>query len=197
MLSKTVGQVRIIGGRWRGRKLTVLSQNELRPTGDRMRETLFNWLTPMVRDACVLDCFAGSGALGLEALSRAARYVRLLERHHLVAQQLTKTLHQLGSPAATILNVDSRLYLAQPADRLFNVVFLDPPFYQAIIGPLIAQLEHYHWLADQAWIYIESEAALHAPSVPVNWCLYREQSTRQVASRLYSRALPLQYITTT
>lgn len=187
LLSQPPGQVRIIGGRWRGRKLAVLAEQGLRPTSHRLRETLFNWLAPMLPGAAVLDCFAGSGALGIEALSRDASYLRLLEHNPLVAQQLGQVLQRLESQAATVLTVDSRDYLAQPADRRFNIVFLDPPFYQALPQALFIALERYHWLAEEAWIYLETEADWLPAMLPNHWHLHRETRSRQVAYRLYQR----------
>jgi 16S rRNA (guanine966-N2)-methyltransferase len=187
LLPQPLGQVRIISGRWRGRKLAVLTEQGLRPTSHRLRETLFNWLAPMLLGASVLDCFAGSGALGLEALSRDASYLRLLERNPLVAKQLGQALQRLESHAATVLTVDSRVYLAQPADRRFNLVFLDPPFYQALPQALFIQLERYQWLAEEAWIYLETEAEWRPNMLPNHWQLYREIRSRQVAYRLYRR----------
>lgn len=183
--SQPPGQVRIIGGRWRGRKLVVLTEQSLRPTSHRLRETLFNWLTPILPGASVLDCFAGSGALGIEALSRGACYLRLLERNPLVAQQLGQVLQQLNSHAATLLTVNSLSYLAQPADRCFDIIFLDPPFYQALPQALFIQLERYHWLTEKAWIYLETEADWLPNQLPNHWRLHREKISSRVAYRLY------------
>ncbi|WP_333603296.1 16S rRNA (guanine(966)-N(2))-methyltransferase RsmD [Pantoea eucrina] len=152
------GQIRIIGGQWRGRKLPVPDSAGLRPTTDRVRETLFNWLAPDLPQARCLDCFAGSGALGLEALSRYAGSVTLLELERSVAQQLSR-----------------------------NVVFVDPPFRKGLLAETLALLERNQWLSADALIYVESEVEQGAPDVPASWQLYREKIAGQVAYRLYQR----------
>ena len=119
------GQIRIIGGLWRGRKLPVPHSPGLRPTTDRVRETLFNWLAPVLQGAHCLDCFAGSGALGLEALSRYAASATLLEFERPVAQQLEKNLALLNAKDAKVFNVNTLNWLAK-AGSAFDVVFLDP-----------------------------------------------------------------------
>ena len=121
------GQIRIIGGQWRGRKLPVPDSPGLRPTTDRVRETLFNWLAPSMVDAHCLDCFAGSGALGLEALSRYAASATLLEMERGVAQTLQQNLATLKATNAKVVNTNTLSFLAQQGTP-FNVVFVDPPF---------------------------------------------------------------------
>ncbi|MCR3755665.1 MAG: 16S rRNA m(2)G966 methyltransferase [Sodalis sp. Psp] len=185
-----VGQIRIIGGQWRGRKLSVPDSPGLRPTTDRMRETLSNWLTPVLQGAHCLDCFAGSGALGLEALSRAAARVTLLEQDRTVSAQLAKNLQLLSALQARVVTADSLRWLAQPGEK-FDVVFIDPPFRQDMIDSTISLLEQHCRLTDEAWIYIEAEIKGPVPAVPAHWQLYREKVTRKVAYRLYIRnALP-------
>ncbi|MFT8257790.1 MAG: 16S rRNA (guanine(966)-N(2))-methyltransferase RsmD [Candidatus Symbiodolus clandestinus] len=190
-----LGQVRLIAGRWRGKKLTVLAEPGLRPTSDRWRETLFNWLAPQLPDAQVLDCFAGSGALGLEALSRGANHICLLEHNPNVVQQLQQTLQQLAvsSQQAIIYCVDAQQYLAQTAERRFTLVFLDPPFHQAMLPSLITLLEQHHWLTEEAWIYLETEIDWQPTTIPTHWQLHREKLSNQVAYRLYQRMPQLEY----
>ncbi len=122
------GQVRLIAGRWRGRRLPVVSGPGLRPTGDRLRETLFNWLAPLLPGSRCLDLFAGSGALGLEAASRGAREVVLLEYNDAAFEQLQRTFAVLGDPPeVTLQRADARRWLAEPPVP-FDVVFIDPPW---------------------------------------------------------------------
>lgn len=180
------GQIRIIGGQWRGRKLLVPNSPGLRPTTNRMRETLSNWLAPVLHGANCLDCFAGSGALGLEALSRAAASVTLLEQDRTVSTQLAKNLQLLSAQQARVVTIDSLRWLAQPGDK-FNVVFIDPPFRQGMIDDTVSLLERYHRLNDEAWIYIESETKGPIPTVPAHWQLHREKVAWRVAYRLYIR----------
>lgn len=179
------GQIRIIAGQWRGRKLPVPESEGLRPTTDRVRETLFNWLAPVIRGAHCLDCFAGSGALGLEALSRYAESATLLEFQRPVAQQLEKNLALLQGNGR-VIHTNALQWLAG-AGQPFDVVFLDPPFRQGLLTETITLLEQQGWLADNAWIYVEAEAESSATDVPVTWALHREKIAGQVAYRLYCR----------
>ena len=188
------GQIRIIGGQWRGRKLPVPDSAGLRPTTDRVRETLFNWLAPVLPEARCLDCFAGSGALGLEALSRYAGSATLLELERPVAQQLTKNLQTLRATNATVVQTNALNWLAQ-AGTPFDVVFIDPPFRQGLLEQTLQLLEQNNWLADQALIYVESEVEDDAPTVPPEWDLYREKIAGQVAYRLYQRQQETQDVT--
>lgn len=180
------GQIRIIGGQWRGRKLPVPNSPGLRPTTDRVRETLFNWLAPVIQGARCLDCFAGSGALGLEALSRYAGSATLLEFERPVAQQLEKNLALLQGKG-TVVNTNTLNWLAGNGQP-FDVVFLDPPFRKGLLAETVTLLEQQGWLADEAWIYVEAEAESAATDVPANWQLHREKVAGQVAYRLYIRS---------
>ena len=180
------GQIRIIGGQWRGRKLPVPDSPGLRPTTDRVRETLFNWLAPSMVDARCLDCFAGSGALGLEALSRYAASTTLLEMERHVAQQLQKNLATLKAENGKVVNTNTLTYLNQSGTP-HDVVFVDPPFRKGLLEETLNLLEVNGWLADGALIYVESEVENGMPPVPANWELHREKIAGQVAYRLYHR----------
>ncbi|KFW99952.1 16S rRNA methyltransferase [Pectobacterium betavasculorum] len=184
--SSAAGQIRIIGGQWRGRKLPVPDSPGLRPTTDRVRETLFNWLAPVIQQARCLDCFAGSGALGLEALSRYAAHATLLEMERAVAQQLTQNLALLRAENAEVVNTDALNWLAKPGTP-FDVVFLDPPFRKELLNNTLALLEQQGWLAPDAWIYVETEVENAQLTIPDNWQLHREKIAGQVAYRLYIR----------
>ncbi|HHT7465055.1 TPA: 16S rRNA (guanine(966)-N(2))-methyltransferase [Raoultella ornithinolytica] len=180
------GQIRIIGGQWRGRKLPVPESPGLRPTTDRVRETLFNWLAPVMVDAHCLDCFAGSGALGLEALSRYAGSTTLLEMERGVAQQLQKNLATLKASHGKVVNTNTLSYLNQPGTP-HHIVFVDPPFRKGLLEETLRLLENNGWIADEALIYVESEVENGLPPVPACWHLYREKVAGQVAYRLYQR----------
>ncbi|EKM0666594.1 16S rRNA (guanine(966)-N(2))-methyltransferase [Cronobacter turicensis] len=180
------GQIRIIGGQWRGRKLPVPDSPGLRPTTDRVRETLFNWLAPYLVGARCLDCFAGSGALGLEALSRYAADATLLEMERGVAQQLQKNLATLKSSAAKVVNTNTLNFLSQNGEP-HDIVFVDPPFRKGLLEETLNLLETRGWLAPQALIYVESEMENGLPPVPASWQLHREKVAGQVAYRLYLR----------
>ncbi|NDL00084.1 MULTISPECIES: 16S rRNA (guanine(966)-N(2))-methyltransferase [Photorhabdus] len=186
---QSMGQIRIIGGKWRGRKLPVPDSPGLRPTTDRVRETLFNWLAPVIQEAHCLDCYAGSGALGLEALSRYAAQVTLIEYERNIAKQLSANLDLLSTQNAEVINDSALTYLSQ-SGKPYDVVFLDPPFRKGMLSETIKLLEEQNWLADESWIYVEAESESTAIDVPVNWQLHREKVAGQVAYRLYIRYLP-------
>lgn len=181
------GQIRIIGGLWRGRKLPVPDSAGLRPTTDRVRETLFNWLAPEIQGARCLDCFAGSGALGLEALSRHAASVTLIELERPVAQQLEKNLATLGATAGRVINTNTLQWLAQQGEP-HDLVFIDPPFRKGLLEQTLTLLENNGWLTDDALVYVESEVENGLPPVPVSWLLHREKVAGQVTYRLYIRS---------
>ncbi|MDC9582289.1 16S rRNA (guanine(966)-N(2))-methyltransferase [Xenorhabdus sp. PR6a] len=182
----SLGQIRIIGGKWRGRKLPVPESTGLRPTTDRVRETLFNWLMPTIQRARCLDCFSGSGALGFEALSRYAGHATLIEFDRNVAKQLSANLAMLNAENANVIQGNALQYL-NGVGTPFDVVFLDPPFRQGMLAETIHLLETHGWLAEESWIYVEAEAESAATEVPPNWQLHREKIAGQVAYRLYIR----------
>ena len=180
-----VGQVRLIGGRWRGSKLAVADAPGLRPTSDRVRETLFNWLQPMLPGARVLDLFAGSGALGLEALSRGAASAVLVESDRALAATLLATTQRLpGGEAATVVQADALSWLPTQPRASFDLAFVDPPFAAGLHGQVLAALAPV--LAEHAWLYVESALA-DGPAMPPGWCLHREGRTREVRYALYRR----------
>lgn len=184
-LSNTKGEVRIIAGLWRGRKLPVLSVQGLRPTGDRVKETLFNWLMPYIVQSCCLDCFAGSGSLGFEALSRQANKVLFIELDKQVANQLKQNLQQLKCINAEVLNQNTLQWLtATQSQPQFDVVFVDPPFNFNLAQQALDLLEQHHWLKDGAIVYVETEKD-HVLQLDQNWNLLKEKITGQVHSRLY------------
>ncbi|HSC67135.1 MAG TPA: 16S rRNA (guanine(966)-N(2))-methyltransferase RsmD [Cellvibrio sp.] len=184
-------QLRIIGGQWRGRKLGFPDVDGLRPTGDRIRETLFNWLAPEIHGAHCLDLFAGSGALGLEALSRGAASSLLLEKHPAAARQLISNLQLLQAADGRVEQVDSLDWLGrQTPSHRFDIVFIDPPFALDLWERIASALEAHAWLSDAAVIYLEAprDALLQ---LPANWQLHRDKQAGQVSYRLYHRHTPL------
>ncbi|MBB3183885.1 16S rRNA (guanine966-N2)-methyltransferase [Halomonas fontilapidosi] len=185
---RNAGRLRIIGGEYRRRQLPVLDRPGLRPTPDRVRETLFNWLTDATPGARVLDLFAGTGALGLEALSRGARQAVFVERDAKVARQLTDNLAALGAnERARLVNADAQAFLTG-APTPFSLAFLDPPFRLGLAGACCHALEA-GWLAEEALIYVETESSL-APEVPANWHLHREVRAGDSTGWLYRRQPP-------
>ena len=179
--------LRVIGGQWRGRRLAFPELPGLRPTPDRVRETLFNWLAPVLPGARCLDLFAGSGALGIEALSRGAGEVVFVEYQPLAARMLRDNLASLHATAARVEQADALHWLRAPAAP-FTIVLLDPPFAEQLLEPACAALEHGGWLTTPAWIYLEAAAAAPAPVWPAQWTLHREKTAGAVTYRLLRRA---------
>jgi 16S rRNA (guanine966-N2)-methyltransferase len=181
--SRGRNELRIIGGRWRGRKLRFPSAEGLRPTPDRVRETLFNWLAPSIRGARCLDLFAGSGALGLEALSRGAAEVVFVERAPLVARHLREALGLLAADGGRVVQADAAAFLAGPAQP-FDVVFLDPPFGADLVPAMLARLVAAGWLAPGARVYVEQPAARGAPAWPAPLVAHRSGQAGEVGYHL-------------
>lgn len=180
-------QLRIIAGNWRGRRLNFPDVDGLRPTGDRIRETLFNWLAPAIQGARCLDLFAGSGALGIEALSRGAATSVMIERDTKAAAQLKQNLELLKAANGRVIN-DNALSVLQKGnqDEPYHIVFIDPPFQLKLWQAVIEALETGNWLADNATIYLESgrDDEYHPP---INWQLHRDKHAGAVSYRLFYR----------
>ncbi|MDT8386058.1 MAG: 16S rRNA (guanine(966)-N(2))-methyltransferase RsmD [Thiogranum sp.] len=178
-------QVRIIGGQWRGRKLPFPDHQGLRPTADRIRETLFNWLAPLLPGARCLDLFAGSGALGFEAASRGAAKVVLVENNAPAVQVLLANKQRLDAGAVDIVHSDARQYLTG-AHGAFDIVFLDPPF----DNPQL-RLNSLHTLLQcdaikpGGYLYMEMRKRDQEPDLPENLVLEKRKMAGQVVYQLY------------
>jgi 16S rRNA (guanine966-N2)-methyltransferase len=172
MMHSVPGRVRIVAGRWRGRRLTVPDLPGLRPTPDRVRETLFNWLTPLVEGACCLDLFAGTGALGFEAASRGAARVVLVEEAVPAVAAMRRQVAVLGAENVEIVAADVLSWIAG-SGAPFDIVFLDPPFGSGLICPVCRRLAEGGWLPPGARVYIESELDAAALELPEGWELLR------------------------
>ncbi|WP_329742638.1 16S rRNA (guanine(966)-N(2))-methyltransferase RsmD [Dyella sp. A6] len=185
------GRIRIIGGSLRNSRLEVPDLPGLRPTPERVRETLFNWLAPTLAGVHALDLCAGTGALGIEALSRGAAQVQFVERDPRAAQALRANLARLKADGGAVDTADAQAWL-QTAARPFGLVFMDPPFALDLWSALAQGLEQGGWLAAAARIYVESPRDV-APELPANWLLQREGVAGEVRHALYRRAdgLPL------
>lgn len=177
---QNLGEIRIIGGDFRGRKLPVLDQPGLRPTSDRVKETLFNWLQFEIPGASCLDLFAGSGSLSFEALSRGASHVTLLELNAQNAQVLQQNIDKLKLGNANLIQADSLQWLSQPVQNAFNVVFIDPPFHQELLQKTVDLLFANGFVDSDSLLYLEQENTLNWPNLPDGWELYREKQTSQV-----------------
>lgn len=182
--SSQAGQIRIIGGKWRGRKLPVLDAEGLRPTTDRNKETLFNWLMGDVQDAQCLDVFAGSGGLGLEALSRYAQSCVFIERDRQNAQQLVKNISTLAISDANVKCGDAFNELQALAGQTFDIVFVDPPFHKGLIAPTVSALVDYNIIASGGLVYMEHERELAETPLPNNWLVIKEKQTQALVYRL-------------
>jgi len=186
----STGQLRIIGGHWRGRKLQFTATDGLRPTTDRVRETLFNWLMSELPSARCLDLFAGSGALGLEALSRGALYCDFVERNAIAQREIRRHLTTLAATDRGVCHHDIAadfLRKLSQSHEPYNIVFLDPPFGRELIATVAASLESQGLLARSAFIYIECATQEELPELPGSWSLHREKTAGGVTYRLFVR----------
>jgi len=178
--------LRIIGGSWRGRRLRFPAAALIRPTPDRVRETLFNWIGARIGGARCLDLFAGSGALGLEALSRGAAHVTFVERNAVAARELRARLAEWGAGDARVERGDALQFLAGAA-QAFDIAFLDPPFASGLLAAAAAALEAKGWLTDAALIYVECGARAALPPLPARWLELRGKRAGEVGYHLYAR----------
>jgi 16S rRNA (guanine966-N2)-methyltransferase len=186
MTSRTSNQtLRIIGGNYRGRKITFPDVPDIRPTPNRIRETLFNWLTPHLAGARCLEPFAGSGILSIEALSRGARTATIIDKSSRIIQHIEQQLISLGmDPTRISLHQDDAInWLKQQSGlttRSFDVVFLDPPFATKLLDKTCDLLAQSDLLSIPAWVYLESDVALSPASLPPGWLLYRQKKAGSV-----------------
>ncbi|MGF1751657.1 16S rRNA (guanine(966)-N(2))-methyltransferase RsmD [Vibrio cionasavignyae] len=184
--SAPMGSVRIISGLWRGRKLPVHDAEGLRPTTDRVKETVFNWLAQDVPHSHVLDLFAGSGSLGFESASRQASQVQMIELNNKAYQQLVSNTALLKADSIRLHNTSALTFLTQ-AGSPHDLVFIDPPFRQGLLPETVALLEQNGWLSENALVYIETEKELTLDAIPGNWDLLKEKTAGQVCYRLFKR----------
>jgi 16S rRNA (guanine966-N2)-methyltransferase len=179
--------LRIIGGRHRGRKLQFPAGVEIRPTPDRVRETLFNWLQPRIDGARVLDLFAGSGALGLEALSRGAAHVTFLERDRRASAAIEGLLKEWGEASAEVICGDALGWLRRAAGAgPFDIVFLDPPYDAELLGDSALALAEGGRLAPEARIYLERRAREPLAALPASWQELRAGRAGEVGYHLFA-----------
>jgi len=177
-------QVRIIGGSMRGRKISFAAGEGLRPTLDRIRETLFNWLVADIHGAICLDLYAGSGALGLEAISRGAKSVILVDASSQVTNNLKKTLRSLSLDNVKVVNQKAQQFLTGN-EQLFDLVFLDPPFEKGMLGSILEQIKPH--LSEDALVYVEQENASSTVSFGEQWQLIKSKKTGRFCYSLIRR----------
>jgi len=189
MSGRKAGTVRIIGGRWRGRRLPVVDLPGLRPSGDRGRETLFNWLQGAIRGARCVDLFAGSGALGFEAASRGAAQVALVERAARAVRALEDGRATLlgdtaGGPVIEVVRGDALSWLQSCAPASIDIAFVDPPFGSGLEARVLQALERGGALAPGGLVYVETSRQAAAPASPAGWRVAREKLLGEVRMQL-------------
>ncbi|WP_375171094.1 16S rRNA (guanine(966)-N(2))-methyltransferase RsmD [Marinobacter sp.] len=184
----STGELRIIGGDWRSRKLRFPDAGGVRPTPARTRETLFNWLSFNLVGKDCLDLFAGSGALGLEALSRGAGAATLVDRTPALARALRDNLRLLKTDAGEVVCASVDAYLAQRTRAPFDIVFMDPPFHQDWLPRILPVLDQQGWVKPGGWVYLEHESSSPTPTVPAQWHLHRQKTAGQVSYCLFRTA---------
>jgi 16S rRNA (guanine966-N2)-methyltransferase len=183
--SSSKGVFRIIGGRWKGKKMHFIATQGLRPTTDRVRETLFNWLMFDIAKSRCLDLFAGSGSVGLEALSRGAQHVDLFEMNKLAANKLSDNAATLEGASYTVHLTDSIKRLKHGTDTPYDLVFIDPPFRQNLLPETFSALSAHGWLKVGSLIYLEAEKELVDVELPINWNEKKSKTAGQVCYRLF------------
>jgi len=178
------GHVRIVGGRLHGSRLTVPALPGLRPTPQRLRQTVFDWLAPVIEGARVLDIFAGTGALGIEALSRGARAAVFFEQDRAQALAIESDLARLHQHAGSVRHVDALRALEAPAPENFDIAFIDPPFGSGLWARAAERLDVQGWLAPEAWVYVET-GTLDVWQVPARWRVHRQRDAGAVRGTLF------------
>jgi len=178
-------QVRIIGGVWRGSKLPVMMRDGLRPTASRTRETLFNWLQPIIQGSDCLDLFAGSGVLGFEAVSRGAAQADLIEMDRQIVEQLQQQVRRLQATQVSVIHQVAQEFISQTHHQ-YDVVFIDPPFHQIDLVNLLAQLHTGQIVKADAKIYVEAPKQCLPDKLPANWVWQRQSEAGEVEYGLIS-----------
>lgn len=184
---RPAGSIRLIAGQWRSRKLPVPDLPGLRPTPDRVRETLFNWLAPVIQGSRCLDLFAGTGALGLEAASRGAAEVWLVEQDPRAVRQLRENVDRLQASQVRVVAAAVAPILAQPPPQPFDIAFVDPPYAAGLLPAVLADLAAGAWLRPGGWLYIEWPQHEPAPLPDAPW---RSLSAGAVHCALYRWPVP-------
>ena len=178
-----LGSIRIIGGKWRGRTINVVEIPHLRPTPDRIRETLFNWLQPFIVDAACVDLFAGTGALSFEALSRGAKEVVLVESNRTAFDALTATatrLEALDSSKIVLSEADVWLTKVKSGSTAVDIIFLDPPFSSDQLSTMIDRLKEHPLVSTGTLIYIESDTLFSEENLPHQWNIIKQKKAGDV-----------------
>jgi len=187
---QTANSVRIIGGSWRSRRIDFRPDVGIRPTPDRIRETLFNWLQKKITGASCLELYAGSGVLSMEALSRGARHVTIIDQSAAVISRIKANLQKLGSPTSNYdcIQYDAGNWIRHQADTRWDVIFLDPPFNSAELEMLLPLISAAQLLHPDGYLYIETPMPLTINDLPPDWQIYRNKKASKVHYCLCQRA---------
>jgi 16S rRNA (guanine966-N2)-methyltransferase len=180
--------IRIIGGEWRGRRLPVLNLPGLRPSGDRCRETLFNWLQAYVPGAVCADLFAGSGALGLEASSRGAESVVMIEKNSAVVSCLDLNINHLHATRVRVQQSDALDWLSRVEPDSLDIVFVDPPFDEGLSARVMGSLDERRCVRAGGLVYFETSSSVNAVATLPGWESWREKTMGRVRMQLFRRA---------
>ncbi len=181
-------KLKIIGGEWRSRVISFDDLPDLRPTPQRVRETLFNWLQPYILGSHCLDLFSGSGALGFEAASRGANQVTQVENHPKAVAKLKANAEMLHTTRLTVVQMDVLNYLTGAAHP-HDIIFLDPPFASNCAETVCRLLEEHDWLKPEGLCYIETPATRQLAELPNNWNILKHKTAGDVGYFLCQRAL--------
>ncbi|QTM69087.1 16S rRNA (guanine(966)-N(2))-methyltransferase RsmD [Buchnera aphidicola (Hormaphis cornu)] len=181
--SKPNNTINIISGKFKSRKIKILSYPTLRPTKNIIRETIFNWLSLKINKSRCLDCFAGSGSLGIEAISRNALTVTFIEKNRFIVKLLKNNLNNLNIKNCTVLHTDILKWLHGQGNP-FDIIFIDPPFQKKLLEKIIILLENNHWVKNNTWIYIE-QSKTEKLIMPKHWMLHKKKSSGNVCYQIY------------
>jgi 16S rRNA (guanine966-N2)-methyltransferase len=179
-MTKSKSNIRIIGGKWRSRKVSFIADDTIRPTPDRVRETLFNWLAPYIVDSRCLDLYAGSGVLGLEALSRGAEEVLSVEQAPAHATEIKANAENLQAQNFTVYNAECLQWLNQSHPKSIDIVFVDPPYREQLLNKTFAALENKQWLKPGSLVYFEMDQPIALELLPATWKIWRESKAGNV-----------------
>jgi 16S rRNA (guanine966-N2)-methyltransferase len=179
-------KLRIISGKWRNRKLDFIHNANLRPTPERIRETVFNWITNYIHNAKVLDCFAGSGIFAIEALSRGAATATIIDNSAIAIGRINNNINKIGINNIDVINQDCLLYLQENKQNTkYDLVFIDPPFHKNMLDKTCALLNDNKFICTGSLIYTEAEIDIENISTPVNWCLIKSKTSKSISYKLW------------
>jgi len=190
VMNRKTNQVRIIGGKWRGRKIKFSDLPDLRPTHDRIRETLFNWLAPVIQGAACLDLFAGSGALGFEAISRGAQKATLVDQGPEIITAINKNIQMLNAQDSIESICAVFPNISPLKGRSYDIVFLDPPYSQGLLEKACEWLNEENLLNNEAYVYVEFSNSEPISSFPDNFLQFQSKSTQTLTYKLFKISYP-------